>query len=300
MKIGIDLGGSHIEVGLIDNDKIIDKREKNFTDEDRIDIKNVIINTSTCMINELLEVNKISKNDIDLIGIASPGIISEKTIVKAKNLGLENFCICNEIERQTGITSKIRNDAKCAGLAEKEYGSLKNYRDAVFVCIGTGIGGAVFLNDKLLEPSRYEGFEIGHMIIEANGRECTCGKRGCFETYASIKALKHRVTKILGERQDVSGQYLRENLLIKDNEEVQAEVESFLNYLKIGLGNLIDIFEPEAICLGGSFAHYEGNPILDRLIKKLHEDDCKFSVSKVPDIVIANYKNDAGIIGATI
>ena len=122
------------------------------------------------------------------------------------------------------------------------------------------------------------------------------GKRGCFETYASIKALKGRVTKILGERPDVSGKYLREELLIKDNKEVQDEVESFLSYLKIGLGNLIDIFEPEAICLGGSFAYYENNPIFDRLIGKLHEPDCKFSVAKLPDIVVANFKNDAGII----
>lgn len=122
------------------------------------------------------------------------------------------------------------------------------------------------------------------------------GKRGCFERYASIKALKERVTKILGERSDVSGKYLREELLIKDNKEVQDEVEAFLNYLKIGLGNLIDIFEPEAICLGGSFAYYEDNPIFDRLVSKLHEPDCKFSVAKLPDIVVADFKNDAGII----
>ena len=300
MRIGIDLGGSHIKIGLIDNDKIIDEREKNFTDEDRKNIKDVIINTSINMIDELLKENQINKNEVDLIGIASPGIISDRAIVKSKNLGLENFLLCDEIEKSTEIQTKIRNDAKCAALAEKKYGSLKQYSDAVFVCIGTGIGGAAFLDGKLLEPKRYEGFEIGHMIIETNGRLCSCGKKGCFEAYASIKALKQRVTKILGERSDITGQYLREELLIKDNKEVQEEVESFLNYLKIGLGNLIDMFEPEAICLGGSFAYYEGNPILDRLIDKLHEPDCKFSVAEVPDIVVASYKNDAGIIGATI
>ena len=300
MRIGIDLGGSHIEVGLIDNDKIIDKRERNFTDEDRSYIQDIIINTSTNMIDELLEKNQVNKSDIDLIGIASPGIISDRAIIKARNLGLENFHLCDEIEKRIRINTKIRNDAKCAGLAEKKYGSLKQYSDSVFVCIGTGIGGAVFLDDKLLKPRRYEGFEIGHMIIEANGRQCTCGKKGCFETYASIKALKKRVTKILGERSDVSGKYLREELLIKDNKEVQDEVENFLNYLSIVLCNLIDMFEPEAICLGGSFAYYEGNPILDRLINKLNEPNCKFSVAEVPDIVTASFKNDAGIIGATI
>ncbi len=235
MRIGIDLGGSHIETGLIDGDKIVDQIEKNFVQEDRKNIRNVIVETAITMINQILENNNLTKKDIEIIGISSPGIISKKTIIKATNLSLEEFCLCEALEEETGINTQIRNDAKCAALAEKKYGSLKNYEDAVFVGIGTGIGGAVFLNGKLLEPDMNEGFEIGHMIIEANGRPCSCGKRGCFEAYASIRALKQRVTKILGISSDISGQYLRENLLILDNKEVQDEVESFLNYLKIGL-----------------------------------------------------------------
>lgn len=300
MKIGIDLGGSHIETGLIEEDKIIDQIDKNFVHEDRKNIRKVIVETAIQMINQILENNNLTRKDIEIIGIASPGIISKKTIVKATNLSLEEFCLCEAIEEETGINTQIRNDAKCAALAEKKYGSLKNYEDAVFVGIGTGIGGAVFLNGQLLEPDRNEGFEIGHMIIEADGRPCSCGKRGCFETYASIRALKQRVTNILGISSDISGQYLRENLLILDNKEVQDEVESFLNYLKIGLGNLIDIFEPEAICLGGSFAYYEGNPILDRLRDKMKEPNTTFSNSKTPEILTAHFKNNAGIIGATI
>ena len=300
MKIGIDLGGSHIETGLIEEDKIVDQIDKNFVNKDRKNIRKVIVETAIQMINKILENNNLTKKDIEIIGIASPGIISKKTIVKATNLSLEEFCLCEALEEALGINTQIRNDAKCAALAEKKYGSLKNYEDAVFVGIGTGIGGAVFLNGQLLEPDRNEGFEIAHMIIEANGRPCSCGKRGCFETYASIRALKQRVTNILGISSDISGQYLRENLLILDNKEVQDEVESFLNYLKIGLGNLIDIFEPEAICLGGSFAYYEGNPILDRLREKIKESDATFTNSKTPDILTAHFKNDAGIIGATI
>lgn len=300
MRIGIDLGGSHIETGLIDGDKIIDQTDKIFVQEDRKNIRKVIQDTAIQMINDILEKNKISKYDIELVGIASPGIISKKTIVKATNLALEEFCLCEAIEEATGINTQIRNDAKCAALAEKKYGVLKDYKDCVFVGIGTGIGGAVFLNDKLLEPDRNEGFEIGHMVIEANGRPCSCGKKGCFETYVSIRALKQRVTSILGVSSDISGQYLRENLLILDDERVQEEVESFLNYLRIGLGNLIDIFEPEAICLGGSFAYYEGNPILDKLREKMKEPNTTFTNSKTPKLLTAHFKNDAGIIGATI
>lgn len=300
MRIGIDLGGSHIGVGLINEDKILDTRERNFDENDRKDIRQTIVNTSVNMIDEILKTRGIKKEDIELVGIASPGLINSRSIVKASNLSLENFCLTEELEKILNLKTKIRNDAKCCAMAEKKYGSLKEYKDCVFLCIGTGIGGAAFLDGKLLEPSGFSGFEFGHMVIEKDGRPCTCGKKGCFEQYASIKAVKKRVTSILNEDPNVSGRYLRENLLIKDNPLVKSEIENWLNYLKIGVGNLIDIFEPEAICFGGSFSHYEGNPILDRLIEKLKEEDTTFTTSKKPDIVLAKYKNDAGIIGATI
>lgn len=300
MRIGIDLGGSHIGVGLIYKDKILDTRQKNFVDSDKVNVRKTIVESAVSMTKDILKSQGISKNDIDLLGIASPGLIDSRSIVKASNLSLENFCLTEELENKIKMRVKIRNDAKCCALAEKKYGSLKKYKDCLFLCIGTGIGGAAFINGKLLEPNGFSGFEFGHMIIEKDGRPCTCGKKGCFEQYASISAIKKRVTKILGERPDVSGQYLRENLLIKDNPLVQLEVESWLTYLKIGIGNLIDIFEPEAICFGGSFSHYEGNPILDRLIKKLGDPDTTFTTSKQPDIVLAKYKNDSGMIGATI
>lgn len=286
--------------GLIYKDKILDTRQKNFVDEDRKNIRKTIVECSISMINELLESQDISRDSIEVVGIASPGLIDSRSIVKASNLSLENFCLTEELEERLKMKVKIRNDAKCCALAEKKYGSLQKYKDCIFLCIGTGIGGAAFLNGKLLEPSGFSGFEFGHMIIEKDGRPCPCGKKGCFEQYASISCVKKRVTAILGERSDVSGQYLREQLLVKDNPLVKLEIESWLNYLKIGIGNLIDIFEPEAICLGGSFSHYEGNPILDRLIEKINEKDTTFTTSKKPDIVFAKYQNDAGIIGATI
>ena len=163
------------------------------------------------------------------------GIISKKVIVKATNLALEEFYLCEALEEKTGLRTQIRNDAKCAALAEKKYGALKEYDDCIFLAIGTGIGGAAFLDGKLLQPDRNEGFEFGHMVIQSGGRPCSCGKKGCFETYASIRALKQRVTNILGINSDISGQYLRENLLILDNKEVQEEIDNFLKYLKIGL-----------------------------------------------------------------
>ena len=293
-------GGSHIGVGLIYKDKIMDTRQKNFVESDKKNIRKTIVDSAVSMIDDLLKSQVIAKETISLVGIASPGLIDSSSIVKASNLSLENFCLTEELENRLHMRVKIRNDAKCCALAEKKYGNLKQYQDCLFLCIGTGIGGAAFINGKLLEPNGFSGFEFGHMIIEKDGRPCTCGKKGCFEQYASISAVKKKVTGILGERPDVSGQYLREQLLIKENPLVKLEVESWLNYLKVGIGNLIDIFEPEAICLGGSFSHYEGNPILDRLIEKMNEPDTTFTISKKPEIVLAKYKNDAGMIGAVI
>lgn len=301
MKIGIDLGGSHVGVGIVDKDKIINVKDKNFTQEDRNDIKNVIINAILEYIDELLVEQKLSKDQIELIGIASPGIISKNEIVKATNLGIYHFYLPQILEEKLGIKTQIRNDAKCAGLAEVKYGALKEYNDSIFLCLGTGIGGTAFLNKKMLEPSGYAGFEFGHMVIEKDGRPCSCGKKGCFETYASIRVFKKQVCDALKIKDNISGQELRKLLSENsENKKVQAEVENFLHSLKIGIGNLIDIFEPQAICFGGSFSYYENNPVLEKLVNKINENDSTFTVSKKPDVVLAKYKNNAGIIGATL
>lgn len=228
------------------------------------------------------------------------GLVDKTSIVKASNLSLEKFCLTEELENIFHTKVKIRNDAKACAMAEKKYGALKNYKDCLFLCVGTGIGGAAFINNKLLEPNNFSGFEFGHMVIEKDGLKCTCGKRGCFEQYASIKAIKKKITAILGEKSDISGKYFRENLLTNDNPLVKLEIENWLNYMKIGIGNLIDIFEPEAICFGGSYSHYEGTELFDKLEKKLNEKNSTFTISKKPDIVLAKYKNDAGIIGSVI
>ena len=296
MKIGIDIGGSHISIGVVNNKgQIEDKIQMRITKTEKRNIKKVI---TEFIINNVNEITK--KYNILEIGIALPGMSKDGVIITSGNLKIKNYPLAEKLQEKIKMPIYMKNDAKAAAMAEKEYGSLKKYKDCIFLCIGTGIGGASFLGGKLLEPSGFSGFEFGHMVIEKDGRPCTCGKKGCFEQYASISAVKKRVTSILNEDPNVTGRYLRENLLIKDNPLVKSEIESWLNYLKIGVGNLIDIFEPEAICFGGSFSHYEGNPILYRLIEKLKEPDTTFTTSEKPDIVLAKYKNDAGIIGATI
>ena len=300
MKIGIDLGGSHIGIGLIEKDEILILKERNFNRQDRENLKENIVKYTENMISEILKEKNILISDIELIGIASPGTIANGVIEKAENLKLENFDFVGILKEKYNIPIIIRNDAKAAGLAEKKYGAMKDYDDCMFLCIGTGIGGAAFMGGKLLEPKRFSGFEFGHMILNKDGRLCACGKKGCFETYASIRALKMQVTRDLDIDSDVTGQYLREHLLIKDDPAVKADIDMFIDYLKTGICNLIDIFEPEVVCLGGSFAYYEGNPVLFKLLEKLNAPESTFNHNSKPEFVLAKYKNDAGIIGATI
>ena len=300
MKIGVDLGGSHVGIGLVDEDRIIDIKDKIFTRQDRVNIEETIVSSIKTMIEDLMKDNNLSIEQIESIGIASPGTISHGVIVKAGNLNLKDFKLVERLQEFFNIPIHMRNDGKCAALAEKVYGSMKEYDDCLFMNIGTGIGGAVFIDGKLLEPKKYSGFELGHMVVNKGGRHCSCGKQGCLEAYSSIKALKNKVTETLDMDSDISGQYLREELLIKDHPGVQEDLAVFLDYLTVGVCNLIDIFEPEVVCFGGSFSYYEGNPILDMLIKRIQDPKNRFNEGEAPKIVTAVHKNDAGIIGATL
>ena len=301
MKIGIDIGGSHLGIGLINsNGKIIAKEEKDIHNNAKN--KNYgeqLVEAIIELITKILEKKKIKIQEISLIGIAVPGTVSNTHIIKADNLHSQNFNIVSEINKYFNIPIYLRNDAKCAAIAEKEYGGLKKYDDALFLTIGTGIGGAVFLGGKLLRPKKYEGFEIGHIVIEKNGIQCNCGRQGCFEKYASMKALKDTVQKEFN-RENLTGRELKE-ILIDENNKPKTDViiNEYIKNLSLGLANLINIFEPETISIGGSFVHYK-DLMLDKLIKKLNEKNMLFNNNGAPKIVMAKLKNDAGIIGSVI
>ena len=299
MKIGIDIGGSHIGVGIVDGYELKDAVDAFFSQEDKIDIENSILRIIDELLNKLLNQNNMNLSDIEKIGVACPGTVGMGKVT-SWNLGVKNFDLQSRLKEKYGLDVIVRNDGKCAALVEKKYGAMKDYDDCVFINIGTGIGGAAFLDGKLLEPKKYSGFEFGHMTLVKDGIQCTCGKRGCFERYCSIKALKTKITKTLGiDSTDISGQYLREELMVKYHDEVQNDINEFIDYLKIGVCNLIDIFEPEIVCFGGSFSYYEGHPVLNKLIEEINKKDSTFNDDNY-NITTAYFKNDAGIIGATI
>ena len=294
MKIGIDLGGSHIAIGVVDkNGRIIEKFEKKLKSIEKKKIKSTI----TSYIIENVQLLR-KKHKITGIGIAIPGTVSGGTIVKSVNLGIKNFNIVEELKKEIDLPIQIRNDAKCAAIAENTYGSLKNYNRSIFLTLGTGIGGAVIINNSLLDCGDLPGCEFGHMIIEKNGKQCNCGKKGCFEKYASMKALKTNLREALGVGEEVSGKELFE--IIRNNAFLgETVVQEFIENLSIGIANLINIFEPEAVGIGGSFVYFE-EVLLDRLKNELLKDNVLFN--KRDDIIVktAIFRNDAGIIGATI
>lgn len=193
---------------------------------------------------------------------------------------------------------KLINDAKSAALAESNIGSLKNYKRSIFLTLGTGIGGAVIIDNKLLNTGELPGCEFGHMIIQKDGIKCNCGKQGCFEKYASMKAFKDKLRLALKLDDKTSGNELldiiRKN---SDDEKIQKIVDEFIEYLSIGISNLINIFEPEAIGIGGSFVYFE-DVLLEKLTKNIQEKGYLFNYREKINIIPAVLGNDAGIIGS--
>ena len=181
---------------------------------------------------------------------------------------------------------------------------MKNYKRSIFLTLGTGIGGAVIINNKLLDTGELPGCEFGHMVIEEDGLLCKCGKFGCWEKYASMKSFRDNLRKILGYTEKTSSQELL-NILknMKENDknykEVQDLIDKYIKDLSIGISNLINIFEPEVIGIGGSFVYFE-DILLEKLKRKLEEKDMLFNYRKEIKIEKAILENDAGIIGAIL
>lgn len=293
MKIGIDIGGSHVAIGLVDNNGSIIQKEEFFI-KDKINLKNEIEEFITENVIQMALIHKI-----DSIGISVPGTVSENKIIKSVNLGLENYNLAGNLEKILKMPIKLKNDAKCAALAEQKYGELENFDNSVFLCIGTGVGTAVIHNGKMLEPEGVPGFEFSHTIIQKDGELCNCGKRGCFETYASLKRFKQRISDRF-ELNTISGKVIRQ--FIEDNREnqmIKEMIKEYVDYLSIGISNVINIFEPDAICIGGSFSEY-GNIFYEPLKENLLQSNLLFNRRNEIVIKYAKLKNDAGIIGATL
>ena len=300
MKIGIDLGGSHISIGVVDKDgKILDKRDKHLRGIAKRLIKPTIEETIISNIKEYQKNYKITE-----IGIAVPGSVKNDKILKSVNLGLKDYDLVGVIKKEIDLPIKIRNDAKCAALAESKYGALKKYNRVLFMTLGTGIGGAVIINGKLLDAGEYPGCEFGHMVIKENGLECNCGRKGCFEKYGSMRAFKDNLRNELGLEDKTSGKELMAILKnttkeSKDYAKIEKVRKQYIRDLSVGITNLVNIFEPEAIGIGGSFVYFS-EALLDDIKEIIIKDNMLFNSRKEINIQTAVLGNEAGIIGAIL
>lgn len=299
MKIGIDIGGSHIAIGVVNSTgEILAKNEKRLTGVEKQDIKKAIK-------EYIIEQTKWFQQrfSIEEIGIGMPGWAENGIVKESGNLNLKNYAI-EEALQTLSLPIKIKNDAKCAAMAENQYGCLKEYNRSVFLTLGTGIGGAAFLNHELLKAGKKPGYEFGHMVIEKEGIPCHCGRKGCFERYASMKAFKNNLRKALHLEETTAGEQLLE--IIRENspkrrdyDAIEKIVSQYIDYLSVGIQNLICIFEPEVIGLGGSFVYFE-EVFLQRLVEKIQENNQQDVERSHIKIKTATLGNDAGIIGAVL
>ncbi len=288
MNIGIDIGGTHIAIAVVEKSNIILQKEKVYNHDFKINLLNSLENFIKDTITDILQEYKIEK-----IGISIAGTIQDNVLLYSTNLGLKNIDFRKILEPYFNIPVTVNKDSFCAGRAEKEYGCLKGYdRNAIFLVIGTGIGGIRYLNGNIYRAG------YGHMVIEKNGRQCKCGKKGCFETYASIKVLRDKIKEYL-KVNDIDGKELYKYLLLnKENNEISRIVDNYIYDLCIGLTNIIDIDLPEIIGFGGSFSYYD-DIFIDKIEETIVKNNLLFHKTKMPIFKMGKLKNDAGIIGAT-
>lgn len=292
MKIGIDLGGSHIAVGVISEGKVLAKKEENIKFVDyQGEIKELIRDTIVSLINVVLEEANVPIFLIESIGIGIPGIVKENEIKKCSKFNIYNWNIASEIENRFNIKVKIENDALCATLTEREYGNLKGVSRGVLLTVGTGIGGANVVNNYII-PAEY-----GHIIIQKDGIKCHCKNNGCFENYCSMRAFKENVIKILDlDKETSSKEILKLVHNSMENKMLNNYIDEYINNFIIGICNISNIMNPEVICIGGSFPYFK-----DILYKELLEKSNNITYQfEKPKIIFSQSGNDAGIIGATL
>ena len=305
--IGIDLGGTFIKGGIVNEKGEILLSDKTPTEVEKGD-RGVAANIAR-LAKDLLSRQGIDISEVEGLGIGSPGMIdsNEGNVVYANNLGWENFRICDELSRLLGgIKVKIGNDANVAALGEVRFGAARNYNSAVMITLGTGVGGGIVIDGKLVEGNMGAGAELGHIVIVKGGEQCSCGRRGCFEAYSSASALirdtkramqAHPDSKMweIGSLDAVTGKTVFDYAPI--DAYAKEVLDSYIGHLACGLVNYANIFRPEVILLGGGVCAQGDNLIVP--LQKLVDNEIYAGVKgpRVP-ILIAELENSAGLLGA--
>ena len=304
--VGIDLGGTFIKGGIVDGKGEILALDKTPTESEKC-AEQVAENISTLALS-LLEKAKIDKADVVGLGMGVPGMIDSKNgvVTYSNNLNFEDFHIAESVANRTGLAVKIANDANVAALGEAKFGAAKGCENMVMITLGTGVGGGVIAEGKMLEGNRSAGAELGHTVIVYGGEQCTCGRKGCFEAYSSATALIRDTKRAMEAHKDskmwetytletVSGKTAFD---YKDTDPYAKEVvDSYVAHLAVGLTNFANVFRPEVILLGGGVCAQGDNlikPVQAILDKELFGGDMGPAVP----VKIAQLENSAGVLGA--
>ncbi len=303
--IGMDFGGMSAKAGLFSADgKLVCKDSVKTSKEDGYSLT----------VDKLAELAQVlirrSGKRAECLGIGSPGVIdgSAGVVVRWGNFDWKDAPLAADLAKRTGLPVKLANDANVAALGEAKFGAGKKYGDSVLLTLGTGIGSGIILGGKIFEGFCGGGAEAGHMVIEAGGIPCSCGRRGCFEQYASATALIRDTKRAMfeykdsllwslaGEPENVSGKTAFEAARGGDAA-AQKVVKNYIMYLGEGILNLVNIFRPEAIMIGGGISN-EGEYLLQPLRKYVSERlyvDCE----RIPLVIVrATLGSDAGMVGA--
>ena len=305
--IGIDLGGTNIAVGLLelDSKQIISKKStKTLAPRSFESIAEDMVKLCHSVTSE----SGVKLSDVEWIGIGAPGVVKNDVIVVAPNLDWHNVSLADILKEKTGIPTYVANDANAAAYAEYVWGCGVGASSLVAFTLGTGVGGGIVIDGKIWEGINGFAAEIGHMIVEEGGRQCGCGKRGCIEAYCSASAIVKEAKRAMklypdsrlwtlagGDIERMNGYY--PFVAGREGDFAATEVvDTFINYLAIGISNIINILQPEVVCIGGGVSG-EGDNILIPLRNRVKYLSFGTDTSRTR-IEIAKYKNDAGIIGA--
>ena len=307
-NIGIDLGGTNIKVGLVDENYNIVSKATAKTDLPRPaeEICESIVDT----VWEALNAAKVTIGEVNSIGIGTPGVANRNSgvVLYSCNLGFNNTNLRTLIKAKLGKEVYVENDANAAAFGEVLNGAGKGYKDVVVVTLGTGVGGGIIIDGKIYTGFNFCGAELGHTVIQYGGRQCSCGRRGCFEAYSSATALINmtkeameahpdsKMWQIAGSLENVDGKTAFDGMR-SDDDAAKQVVNTYIEYLGCGLTNIVNTFQPEVLLIGGGICK-EGENLTKPLEEFIKRESYCIDPNRSTKLDIAKLGNDAGIIGA--
>lgn len=312
LNIGIDLGGTNIAAGLVDEQGNIIKKLIKPTDKQRR--YEAIVKTIADLCQELITYTICENKNVSSIGIGSPGVLdnSKGELVYACTFpDFNNVPIASDLRKYLDIPVFLQNDANCAALAESIAGASKDTKNSITITLGTGVGGGVIINRQVYEGFNHAAGELGHMVICIDGEECSCKRKGCWEAYASATALigqtkraaQNNPNSIINEL--VNGDL--DNITAKtvfdaakaDDSAAASVVDNYIAYVAEGLINLINIFMPEIIVVSGGVSN-QGEYLLVPLRQKVEQYVYGSDFLPLTRVEKASMGNDAGIVGSAM